>query len=387
MNNDSLQIRDNWGLEGRRSLTVSEALNAFAQHKGKKSYYLQKVKQFLLFTIDNDLSIHELSRDQYLAYYAETRRLATSVSSPIRQFVHFASEAGIYRVVTDPVTDRVPPAANELILGYLSSAKNLRGKKTKITYTNVLNAFFVWLEEQQKPFFFPSVSSYVDYLIGEDRSPFTINLYLSVIKQLAKWVVQSRHRLPVTLDGDQLESLRDIQYIRGLVYERTYYKESLTAHQREVLRQSIQDSMWRSIVSLMSYAGLRSIEITRLRRRDVDLSRRTIDVKGKGKYNYERIKLLGASVEDLDTYLRDLGDAEARKAVPLYPSVGKEEQVQSQVKKYLSVAGLAYDKLTPHSLRHTAAQLLVDQGVNPVYVQQQLRHASFDVTQFYVRNV
>ena len=371
--------------EGQHQLTVSEALSAFAQTLKRKNNYVPVVRNYLLFTVEHELLLNDFSRDRYFFVYSEHRKLDYNISSPVRRFLRFAAEHGIYRVVADPERSRVPPAANELILGYLSSAKNLRGKKTKQTYTQALNTFFTWLEEQQRPFFFPSVSAYVDYLIGENRSPFTINLYLSVIKQLAKWVVQQRKHGSVELTGEQLESLRDIQYIRGLVYERTYYKESLTAAQREKLRRSIEDPMWRSVVSLMSYCGLRSVEVPRLRLGDIDLDRRTVNVKGKGKYNYELVKLIGAALEDLNTYLQGGQLASEKKTTQLYPEIISETQVQYQVKKYLAAAGLGQDKLSSHSLRHTAAQLLIDQGVNPVYVQQQLRHASFDVTQFYVR--
>ena len=35
---------------------------------------------------------------------------------------------------------------------------------------------------------------------------------------------------------------------------------------------------------------------------------------------------------------------------------------------------------TPHCMRHTYATLLLSDGVSPVYVQQQLGHASIGVT-------
>lgn len=135
----------------------------------------------------------------------------------------------------------------------------------------------------------------------------------------------------------------------------------------------------------MSYSGLRTIEILRLRRGDVDMDRRTINVKGKGKHTYELVKLIGMSVEDVGEYLAQVVDSFPSRTSPLYPTLKDELQVQRMTKKLLTAAGLAQEKLSAHSLRHTAAQILIDQDVNPVYVQQQLRHSSFEVTQFYVR--
>ena len=387
---NSLRPQTHTSLGKYQQLTISQALSAFAQTLERKNNYLPVARNYLRFTVEHDLLLNDFSRDRYFFNYSQDRKLGYNISSPVRKFLRFATQAGIQQVVADPPQNKVPPAANELILGYLSSAKNLRGQKTKLKYTNALNVFFRWLEQEQRPFFFPSVSAYVDFLIGENRSPFTINFYLSVIKQLAKWVVKQRKHGSVELSGEQLESLRDIQYIRGLVYERTYYKESLTSEQREHLRQSIDDPLWRSVISLMSYSGLRSVEIPRLRMGDVDLEQHTVNVKGKGKYSYEMVRLIGASQQDVATCLKQRLVQEAsreseKKKSPLYPTITAESQVQYQVKKYLQAAGLAQDKLSSHSLRHTAAQLLIDRNVNPVYVQQQLRHSTFEVTQFYVR--
>jgi integrase len=43
------------------------------------------------------------------------------------------------------------------------------------------------------------------------------------------------------------------------------------------------------------------------------------------------------------------------------------------------LAGLP-EHFTPHSLRHTFGSLLIAAGVSPAYVQQQMRHASIQMT-------
>jgi integrase/recombinase XerD len=42
-------------------------------------------------------------------------------------------------------------------------------------------------------------------------------------------------------------------------------------------------------------------------------------------------------------------------------------------------------KLSAHSLRHTAGQILIQQGIPPIHVQRQLRHEQFETTQFYIK--
>ena len=53
--------------------------------------------------------------------------------------------------------------------------------------------------------------------------------------------------------------------------------------------------------------------------------------------------------------------------------------VEDAFKRVLKVAGLPLH-FSPHSLRHSFASLLLQQGESPVYVQRQLGHASITLT-------
>lgn len=365
-------------LHRTNTLTISQALFEFEKTLKRKHNYLRIVKQYLHYCIAHHLPINDFSVASF------TTGKKSNIASPVRKFLRFAQERHLERVVADPPKSKIPPAANELVLGYLSSAKNLRGKKSKVTYTNILNAFFKYLQDHQLGFFFPSVTAYIDDLLEQHKSAFTINAYLSVIKQLTKWVVINRHSIPYDFSQDQIESLRDIAYIRGLAVERTYYKDALTEKEREYLLYNIVDVRWQAIVSLMAYCGLRSVEVPRIRVGDVDFERKTLRVKGKGKYTYELIKLFDQCASCLKKYFLDNDYfAGSGKTALLFEGLD-EIQVQYHTKKFLAQAGLSRDKLSTHSLRHTAGQLLIDQGVNPAYVQQQLRHLRFETTEFYV---
>ena len=203
-----------------KALTVWQALSAFTQTLERKNNYVPVVRNYLLFTVAQDLLLNDFSRDRYFEQYSKDRKLGYNISSPVRKFLRFAHQQGIHRVVADEERTRVPPAANDLILGYLSSAKNLRGEKTKQHYTLALNSFFEWLKEEQRSFDLLSVSAYLDYLVEKCRSPSTVNFYLSVIKGLARWVVTHCEQRE-EFSADQLLSLHKIQYIRGMVYRST----------------------------------------------------------------------------------------------------------------------------------------------------------------------
>ncbi len=56
-------------------------------------------------------------------------------------------------------------------------------------------------------------------------------------------------------------------------------------------------------------------------------------------------------------------------------------QLRYHVDKLLRETGLKNPRISVHSLRHTAGHLLLDKGIEPVYVQRQLRHESLQTTQ------
>lgn len=49
-----------------------------------------------------------------------------------------------------PVSKQISPAANELIFGFLAEATHLRGDKTKENYAQALNAFFIYIADEQE---------------------------------------------------------------------------------------------------------------------------------------------------------------------------------------------------------------------------------------------
>ena len=140
--------------------------------------------------------------------------------------MRFAAEHQIVRVIAEPERDLVSPAANALILAYLSEA-NLR-EESKITYTKSLNAFFALMESERAGgspvnFSHMTMRKYLDSMSAQQISPFTIQVRLSAIKGLACWVVDHHdpawtRRLPGTdspteLSRDHLDALRGIGQI------------------------------------------------------------------------------------------------------------------------------------------------------------------------------
>lgn len=134
--------------------------------------------------------------------------------------------------------------------------------------------------------------------------------------------------------------------------------------------------------------GCRIGEMTAIKWGEIDFSRGTLIVTGKG--SKERLVILGHPALSALTKLREkmalLDPNCAADAADVFLSDrGKRISprfVERRMKRYLAEAGLPTD-LTPHKLRHSFATHLLDAGADLRSVQEMLGHASLSTTQIY----
>ena len=140
-----------------------------------------------------------------------------------------------------------------------------------------------------------------------------------------------------------------------------------------------------AIVEVLYASGARVSEICGLNLRDLDQSRRTIKVLGKG--NKERVVPLGGpAVAAINEYLAtarpELANELSGEAIFL-GSRGKridQRTVREIVYRATSAVGV---KMGPHGLRHSAATHLLEGGADLRTVQEILGHSSLATTQIY----
>lgn len=140
------------------------------------------------------------------------------------------------------------------------------------------------------------------------------------------------------------------------------------------------------LISLMYSAGLRVSECVKIRMRDFDLDRGMIVVRG-GKGNKDRCTLLAKKLVPVlkkQLELKKPGD---------YLFSGAQgmghltmESAEKIVKKAVEVAGIA-KKVSCHSLRHSFATHLLEDGTDIRYIQSLLGHAKLETTQIYTKVV
>ncbi len=144
----------------------------------------------------------------------------------------------------------------------------------------------------------------------------------------------------------------------------------------------------RAILETLYSAGLRVSELAGLIDSDLDFSAGILRVRGKGRR--ERLAPIGSyAIRALGRWLavRKLSARErSGPAAPVFTNkFGRRlttRSVARMLEKYLQQTGLD-SRTTPHSLRHSFATHLLDQGADIRSVQELLGHKSLVTTQIY----
>jgi len=138
------------------------------------------------------------------------------------------------------------------------------------------------------------------------------------------------------------------------------------------------------ILCIFLNCGLRISEIVGLNISDI----RSDHIRVFGKGSKERIVYINDAVADaLNNYLNIRKNVAALDRNALFLSNRREritrETVHAMVKKSLSKAGLDASKYSAHKLRHTAATLMLQNGVDVRTLQELLGHENLNTTQIY----
>ncbi len=142
-----------------------------------------------------------------------------------------------------------------------------------------------------------------------------------------------------------------------------------------------------AIITLFLNCGMRLNELCGISLSDVDSELRSIRVTGKGAK--ERIVYLNDACRSaLTAYLPDRGkDTDTSGSGALFISSRHQricdKTVQAIIYKYLKLAGLENRRFSTHKLRHTAATLMYQNGVEVRVLKDILGHENLSTTQIY----
>ncbi len=254
-----------------------------------------------------------------------------------------------------------------------------------------------------------TVEEFETYLDLEGKSPNTIRMYSYYVRRYLEWGgninARSALRFLARLRREGysnrslnlvVQALRAYFRFEGADEEAEKLKppkvprslpKALTREEVKRLLSAIPPTRKRDrlIVLLLYGAGLRVSELCNLRRKDVDLERNLIVVRG-GKGAKDRVVPIPAFLGDA---IRDY--LESREDDSEYLIVEDRRRNKDRLspktvwhllKKYGERAGV---EVTPHRLRHSFATHMLENGVDIRAIQELLGHSNLSTTQIYTK--
>lgn len=209
---------------------------------------------------------------------------------------------------------------------------------------------------------------------GEFFAPPTIARAISALRAFYLWAQQEG-----LVEESPVNNVKTPRRRQGL-------PKALNETQVEQLLQVPLEPRNRAILLLMLHAGLRLVEVSRLKWGDIDQEAGTARVMGKG--DKERVVPLHPELEEALRLW--MGPHPLRAHVPLFPGYNNEalkpRAIGTIIEKIGREAGLS-KRISPHMLRHTFATRLLRCDVNLRIIQELLGHASVATTQIYTKVV
>lgn len=315
-----------------------------------------------------------------------------------------------------------------------------RGAKTTRTYITNLRQFAAWLayraiSRPQRQ----DIISYRDYLAAEHDAielnknsatgwtyrtdskgnrykvtckPNTIKQYLQSVRQFFNWtaangfypniaanihapkVRQDVHRKDALTAADVLTIEQSIEASAAAKIEAAAGKEKDTAGR--ISRATEQGKRDYAIYVLAVNAGLRTVEISRATIKDLEVKggKAVLYVWGKGHTEADAKKPLAPEVyAAIREYLDSRSDRPTANS-PLFVATGNrsggkriaETTISKMLKKAMQRAGYDSDRITAHTLRHTAGTNVQEITGNLFLTQKYMRHANPATTEIYLHN-
>lgn len=257
------------------------------------------------------------------------------------------------------------------------------------TYKNAIKQMFIYFQDNGivRPTY-DDIRTYRDYL-KQTCKPSTVQLYVVAIRQFFKWTAQ-RGIYPNVADG-----------VKGAKLDREHKRDYLTADAvKNVLNgidtDTLQGKRDVALIALSVTAGLRTVELQRADIGDLATAggNNVLFVQGKGHEEKAVYVKLPAQTE---TLIREYLASRAKAGYTVNPgdalfiSTSNHNQgdrmttrsISRIVKEHLKEAGYNSDRLTAHSLRHSAVTLALLQGQDLAEVQAFARHRDISTTMIY----
>lgn len=262
-------------------------------------------------------------------------------------------------------------------------------ERSKTTYRNAVKQFIIYVKELAPENM--DRQTIIDWResLKEKLKPTTVQTYITAIKLFFRWLEQE----------GIYKNIAD--HIKGAKISGGHKKDYLTSLQSKKVLAGINTNDLKglrdyAIIALMLTTGMRTIEVTRANIEDL----RTVGdypvlfIQGKGRDEKSEYVKIAPPVETaIRSYLKARG--EVKEGTALFTSTSNNNKagrlttrsIRGLVKTCLVSAGYNSDRLTSHSLRHTAGTLALLNGATTREVQQLLRHSNINTTMIYAHEL
>lgn len=263
--------------------------------------------------------------------------------------------------------------SNLVVVDYLSFLKkNLNfSDNTIISYQSDLDDFFSFLEKNKKNYKNinkDDVTSYLKYLDEKKLTNQTVSRKISCLRSFYNYLEKEK-----MVNENIFKNIRNPKIRRKL-------PNYLSYEELRIIFDSIDDLEKRLIIEIFYATGCRVSELINIKIQDIDFTKNTIRIYGKG--SKERIVYFGEYAREyLDKYLR-----KQEKSKYLFTTKKKEKYTVNEVERIIKdiVKNLSIKThVTPHTLRHTFATHLLNNGADIKSVQELLGHSSLNTTGIY----
>lgn len=262
-------------------------------------------------------------------------------------------------------------------------------ERSKNTYSKAVKQFSLYLKGLNIPN--PTRETVIEWReeLKKTHKPTTVQNYITALKLFFRWLAQE----------GKYQNIAD--HIKGARISTGHKKDYLTSTQSHKVLTSINRDNLKglrdyAIISLMLTTGLRTIEITRANIEDLRTvgDNAVLFIQGKGKEEKADYVKLAPQVETaIRAYLKEREIKALSDALFISTSRNNLGQrmttrsIRAIAKKSMINAGYNSDRLTAHSMRHTAGTLALLNGATTREVQQLLRHSNINTTMIYAHEL
>jgi site-specific recombinase XerD len=265
------------------------------------------------------------------------------------------------------------PPEIELFTDYLKTRHY--SPHTVSNYELDLRLFFALIEKPPKEVTWQDIDRFLQQQHRREMAPTTVNRRINALKSFYEFLF-------VKEGADYPMPIKPSHYVR----QGRPLPKKLTSEEVKKLFAQITNQVDQTLFLLMLRCGLRVAEVAALKLSEIDWSERALVIRqgkgGKDRRVYLSDDILSSLEKLLEQRPREVpGDNffwnQKRRSQPL-----SIKAIQKKIERYAKAAGI---KASCHSLRHTFASNLLEEGAEIVYIKEFLGHNSISSSERYAR--